>query len=804
MVEQPEDLASMLTIGEAAKELGVSVSTLRNWDRKGKLVPIRHPINSYRLYSPRTIDRLKTQRVAESSATYETAGRVESRFDVPFVARLSLAEKQIQQAYRPYIQVHKWFARRPGTLFRGLLLSEFGRRGSLREMFYRSHDLHEHRIFDPFMGGGTAVLEANRVGMNVIGCDINPMAYWIVHQELDDLNLELFQERADEVARRVEERVGKFYRTICAECGRSVPVKYFIWVKKHRCANCGRAFELLPGYLIAKNVRHPNFVLFCPLCRDLFELSQLPERGAQLNCAKCGGTFANKAVARRNRYECPHCSHLGRYPTELADDGPPSHSLIAMEYHCSDCKPEHTGRFFKAVGPDELSAFQAASKQFGDVGEHEFVPTDLIPEGDETSRLHRWGYRRFAELFNRRQLLSLSTLAAEIATVQETPVRHALATAFSDCLRYQNMLARYDTYALKCQDIFSVHGYPVGLVQCENNVLGIDGVGSGGYRQMIAKYAAAKEYCRNPFEKRLRGKRKEKVQIPGEDIAAEFTDELPERNGRAQAWLLCRSSDKVSIAPECVDAVITDPPYYDNVQYAELIDFCYIWLRKLLGDEVDEFACVSTRTDKELTGNETAGRDLAHFTEGLSAAYSAAARTLKRGGLFAFTYHHNDVDAYVPVVVALCDAHLAVTATLPCPAEMGASLHISGTGSSVVDTVFCARRLSETATLDAPLLDLPEKLAGALFEQGRKLLQGDVDVSEGDLRCMALGILAKWTTNRLGGRWDDGASLKEKTELAHDTLSGHVDRVGFENLISSVFGDLQGERSKPRTRGLFD
>ncbi len=47
---------------------------------------------------------------------------IETLFDVPFVAAMALKEKQIQQNYRPIIAVHKWFARRPGTLFRGLVL----------------------------------------------------------------------------------------------------------------------------------------------------------------------------------------------------------------------------------------------------------------------------------------------------------------------------------------------------------------------------------------------------------------------------------------------------------------------------------------------------------------------------------------------------------------------------------------------------------------------------------------------------------------------------------------------------------
>src|SRR5688572_21323026 len=98
---------------------------------------------------------------------------IEKEFDIPFVAGLALREKQIQQNYRPIIAVHKWFARRPGTLFRSLLLAEFGE-GQVRDRFYEANDLKGLTIADPFMGGGTPLLEANRVGCNVIGYDINP------------------------------------------------------------------------------------------------------------------------------------------------------------------------------------------------------------------------------------------------------------------------------------------------------------------------------------------------------------------------------------------------------------------------------------------------------------------------------------------------------------------------------------------------------------------------------------------------------------------------------------------------------
>ena len=76
---------------------------------------------------------------------------IERDFDVPFVADLALREKQIQQNYRPIMAVHKWFARRPGTLFRALILSEFTK-GPLRAEFYEGQSLRNLSVLDPFMG----------------------------------------------------------------------------------------------------------------------------------------------------------------------------------------------------------------------------------------------------------------------------------------------------------------------------------------------------------------------------------------------------------------------------------------------------------------------------------------------------------------------------------------------------------------------------------------------------------------------------------------------------------------------------
>src|SRR5579864_6281327 len=151
---------------------------------------------------------------------------IEHRFDIPLVASLALKEKQIQQNYRPIIAVHKWFARRPGTLFRALLLSEFDDR-RLDETYFAGHTFEGKVVADPFMGGGSPLIEANRIGCDVLGFDINPMATWIVREEIEHLDVDEYRVAANKLLAELAGTLGDVYRTDCVHYGdRNIPVKY--------------------------------------------------------------------------------------------------------------------------------------------------------------------------------------------------------------------------------------------------------------------------------------------------------------------------------------------------------------------------------------------------------------------------------------------------------------------------------------------------------------------------------------------------------------------------------------------------
>jgi len=714
---------------------------------------------------------------------------IERNFDTSFVANLALREKQIQQNYRPIIAVHKWFARRPGTVFRALVLSEFGN-GPLRDSFYRANRFKGIRIADPFMGGGTPLLEANRTGCDVIGYDINPMAYWIVKQEIAHLDLTEYREAALKVRQDLDQTVGGLYRTKCLVCdSKQASAKYFLWVKQHICANCGRELDLFPSYLVAENRRHPKNVLVCSACGELSEVSDLDKPG---NCRSCGVALVVKGPARSGRCICPRCEYRNQFPDPKS--GPPKHRMFAIEYSCPACRASHLGRFFKKPDNDDLSRFERAARALRKT-EPDLIPKEAIPNGDETDRLHRWGYRFYRQMFNDRQLLGLGQICRFIMRLPEGPVRSALATNLSDLLRYQNMLCRYDTMALKSLDIFSVHGFPVGLVQCESNLLGItngetgQAIGSGGWFNITDKFAKAKSYCDAPFEIRHDGTRKVQVPITGEWIGEHRGNgKIVERR---QVKLRCENAAESTLPKASLDAVLTDPPYFGNVQYAELMDFCYVWLRRLVAGKDPAFRAESTRRADELTRNLDMGRGIEHFTQGLSEVFRRMAAALKPGSPLAFTYHHNDLEAYLPVAVALLDAGLVCSASLPCPGEMSASIHINGTGSSIIDTILVCR---STGTVSRrTIVDSAAGVAQLVREDLARLKAGSVKPTQGDIRCITYGHLIRLAVWFLRKEWDSGSPTPKRLAA----VRAQVTKIGDP---AAILHDLQDAATERQTK----
>ena len=273
--------------------------------------------------------------------------------------------------------------------------------------------------------------------------------------------------------------------------------------------------------------------------------------------------------------------------------------------------------------------------------------------------------------------------------------------------------------------------------------------------------------ARRPTRFATAGTRKLRVVIDGERIG-----EGPNGAHRRVA-IRCKSATEAEFAPNSFDAVFTDPPYFGNVQYGELMDFCYVWLRRLVRKDTEGFGRPSTQSPDELTGNVTQNRGIEHFTDGLSEVYSRMANALKPGAPLVFTYHHNKLDAYCAVGVAILDAGLVCSASLPCPAEMGGSIHIHGTTSSIIDTVFVCR--ASGATPAKWLFDSTERLVEIVSNDLAQLSAAGRRATHGDTRCIVFGHLTRIAVWQLRLDWDRSVSTAEKLNIFRVTMTGYGD-----------------------------
>jgi hypothetical protein len=176
-------------------------------------------------------------------------------------------------------------------------------------------------------------------------------------------------------------------------------------------------------------------------------------------------------------------------------------------------------------------------------------------------------------------------------------------------------------------------------------------------------------------------------------------------------------------------------------------------------------------------------RGLSHFAAGLSEVFCRMAQALKPGSPFVFTYHHNTLEAYYPIAVAILDAGLTCSASFPCPAEMSGSIHINKTGSSIVDTVFVCR-----VTGKVPrrwIVETSEDIAGLVHEDIEQLRVGKVLPTRGDIRCLIFGHLIRLTVWQLRRTWNRDKPIEER--LA--TVARHLQNNGGLQAVERYLGD---------------
>ena len=605
------------------------------------------------------------------------------------MARVEAHRKNI---YRPPYYVHKWWARRVGSVFRGialdLLLPESD---DLMEAYYRLHDFGDVVVLDPFMGGGTTVGEALRLGCKVVGCDLNPVAWYLVAQAMRSSDgpklLESFQMLAD----RVAEPISDMYRTTCTGCGNQATAQYISWVKQVPCGQCGASADLhLSNLIMADMATKGAGLVDCPTCGHPWWVAVVND---EVECPECARRFT-PAIKRTKstHYLCSACGHSDRILSAIGDPPlAPTHRMRSLTIWCVDCGKRH-----QKPAPADIDHYEAISDDVAVRFDELRIPREPIPAGFNTDQMRKYGYRAWYQMFNARQLNGLDLLFGAVREVEDGPSRELLTLLASAALEFNSMFCGakgLGTGAIR--HVFAHHAFIPAKEPLEANLWGVHR-SSGGYSTLFReRLLRGRTWAGAPVERRFTGSKAEKVPIPGERLAGRPAERFEQLlNDEADMLLLNQSSELLDQVPDSsIDLVITDPPYADSVMYSELSDYFYVWLRQALADDYPNFLGPSVDDSREAVHNPGRGRDGAFYAAVLGNVFAEAGRKLKPGGRMAFSFHHSGEDAWRHLEEALVFAGFVVERWWPVFAEMESGVPLKGKeNNGHLDIVFvCAK-----------------------------------------------------------------------------------------------------------------
>lgn len=380
------------------------------------------------------------------------------------ISQLAQDETGKRQYYRPVYSLHKWWARRPGVLFRSIVLQASEPDKPLFEKdyglsrssdYFQDHNLEDVVILDPFMGGGTTLVEANRLGAKVIGCDLNPVSYWVVRETLKSVDLQKLNKYFKQLEQTAGEKIKSLYSTTCVHCHSRAEGLYAFWVRYVKCLHCDENAHLFKRTLLNKGLSRNKptsqtnpATVFCPNC---FTLNDWPGEGGG-KCKSCGHIFdPHHGTYNQGYYTCSQCgkdkiSLIGTLETGQKLE----EKLIAIEYWCPLCK----NRLYKSPDEVDLAKIQRIEDTVEMLKDELVFPKQKILEGDSSVRWRRHNYQYYYEVFNARQLLAFNYLIEAIQEIPEIEYRNAFFTAFSNSLEYNNMMTPYNYPHRKLHHLF--------------------------------------------------------------------------------------------------------------------------------------------------------------------------------------------------------------------------------------------------------------------------------------------------------------------------------------------------------------
>ncbi|GGP41042.1 DUF1156 domain-containing protein [Streptomyces abikoensis] len=706
---------------------------------------------------------------------------IEDAIPIDVISRTSASEKVGGRVGHP-ASMHLWWARRPLAASRAAVYAALtpaaGRTRTLQEEsdFFdalctwgepdqairtarnevlAASDDGPPKVVDLFSGGGAIPLEALRLGCEVTANELNPVAHII-----ERMILEYPQSHsglADDIRRwgkawidSAWEQLAPFYPSVDSGTGqqriladdesdRRLPLAY-LWTRTVRCPNPATpehdAHLVRQTWLGRKKNR---YVALKPVTdRDGWSLRyEVVEaaaeadlgfdpaegsRGGEVTCRICGATVTGQYVKAEAR--------AGRMGTA------PLAAIVT--------KAVGRGRDYLAVGEYELPDDAECLKRL------EELPVEPLSESlPGTMRITGgtcmvYGFAQYRDLFTPRQLLSLSTLAAGIKQVHDeacaqgmepgraAALSTALAMALNRVADRLSSLCRLDTKNEGGTNTFARQALP-----------------------MVWDF-----YEANPFAGASGDVRK----------YLKETADLVQRLSALPSPANCvrGSAASLPLPDNSQDAVITDPPYYDNISYADLSDFFYVWLKRSvgflyptdLGGELTPKRNEAVVAAYRHSGSKDAARE--HYENLMERAFSEAHRVLKPGAPLVCVYAHKTTSGWSSLVEALRNAGFTITEAWPLDTEMPERAVGRGTASLASSIFLVARKRKDDAGVGSEA-EVMAELNDIIKERRERLEQLGITGSDLVIATVGAGLRALTRYERV--EQDNGELLPAETFL---------------------------------------
>lgn len=560
--------------------------------------------------------------------------------------------------------------------------------------------IHAPRLLDPTAGGGSIPFESVRLGLETYGNDLNPVAVLIERLTLEipaRLGMSVvsrFRQIAATYLQRREAELEAFFPTEPEKD--SIPTNY-LWARTITCPHCDGVVPLSPNWR---------------LTADGTGVRLKPDTATR----RCSFTIVRKAkdqsegtVARGDALcPFPDCGRPidGDLIKAEARAGRMGEQLYAVVYKRRVLKETKAGRKreawergYRAPTPeDDVSALIEArlAEKMPLWEAMDDIPSERVPDTINDDRPIQYGMPRWRDLFSPRQLLGHVTaveifremLEEERAAGRLDEITRAafgyLALSLDKMLNYNSRMSVWMPTRALVANTFNRHDLAFCWSHAEMAPL-IVGLGFDWAIEQTAKCVEELVALVRP-ESAAGKKGRLAAELDDRMGGGLFAAEAPRPYLAQTIELSCKSGEALDhIDNASIDCVVMDPPYYDNVMYAELSDFFYVWLKRTAGRVYPElFRRQLTDKDSEAVANPArfkgekgakalAGRD---YQQRMAAIFAECRRVLKPDGIMTLMFTHKATGAWDALTKGLMEAGFVITASWPINTEAEGSLHI--------------------------------------------------------------------------------------------------------------------------------